>query len=506
MGTAPVSRRPEGLASRAADEALDDRLQAAAAALGVARPEEDPSVGGLLVALNAHLAADPRADKAWLVLTAFRAAYPRTEDVREYLRLLELLTPDELAISMLARTLVENWSSRRRRRVRVLSDAVVIDVNTCAKTERHTGIQRVVRESVPRWAAAHPDVVPLAWTADHEGLRTLTPVEHDRVMAWNEQRHVGRREEPANDQEVVVPWRCHVVLPEVPMPELCPQLSCLAMLSGNTVSAIGYDAIPILSADIRPPHEPDNYVRYLTVVKHCTRVAAISISAALEFRGFSQMLSAEGLAGPEVAEVVLPAEAPKPERAVGDVDPPLVLCVGSQEVHKNHLAILQAAEVLWVEGHEFRLAFVGGPGWDPRPFEDRVGELTRAGRPVAIHRGISDRQMWELYGTARFTVFPSLHEGYGLPVAESLACGTPVVTSCYGSMSEIAQNGGCLLADPRDDESLVEAMRRLMVDDALLQRLRDEARERPVRRWDEYAAEAWEVLVGSGPSAVGAAR
>lgn len=102
--------------------------------------------------------------------------------------------------------------------------------------------------------------------------------------------------------------------------------------------------------------------------------------------------------------------------------------------------------------------------------------------------------MWEAYAGARFTVFPSLHEGYGLPVAESLAYGTPVITSSYGSTAEIAAAGGCVLVDPRDDDQLVAAMRRLLTDDAELERLRGEARGRPVWTWEQYAAQVWDVV------------
>jgi glycosyltransferase involved in cell wall biosynthesis len=477
-------------------------MGAVARTLGVSC-EVDPSGVGALVELNAAVARDGRRDWAWLVLTGLYGAMPRRSDVEEYLRIIELLTPDEVALSLLARALPPHpWGHRLERRLEVLEGAVVADVDTCARTDRHTGIQRVVRESVPRWVRAHPEVLTLAWTDEAAGFRRLTDLEQDRVLRWNEQTHVGRADDRDADEVLVVPWASQVLLPEVPAPQHSAALAALAEFSGNRVSAIGYDAIPIVSADIRPPHEPDNYVSYLSVIKHCAHVAGISVSAALEFKGFAQMLPSQGLRGPQVSEVFLPGEAPKFDAPADDTDLPSVVCVGSQEVHKNHLAILEAADVLWREGEQFRLSFVGGPGWDPREFEARVAELQAEERPVEIRRGVSDEAMWHLYATARFTVFPSLHEGYGLPVAESLAFGTPVVTTAYGSMQEIAAaGGGCLLIDPRDDLSLTDGMRRMLRDDALVERLRTEARGRPQRDWDRYAAEAWQALTEGSPAA-----
>jgi len=107
---------------------------------------------------------------------------------------------------------------------------------------------------------------------------------------------------------------------------------------------------------------------------------------------------------------------------------------------------------------------------------------------------VSDCELWGAYRSARFTVFPSLHEGYGLPVAESLAAGTPAITSDFGSMLEIAVDGGALTVDPRNLDDLTDAMRTLLTDDEALTALATEATARPARDWDEYAAASWTLL------------
>jgi glycosyltransferase involved in cell wall biosynthesis len=93
-------------------------------------------------------------------------------------------------------------------------------------------------------------------------------------------------------------------------------------------------------------------------------------------------------------------------------------------------------------------------------------------------------------------VFPSLNEGFGLPLAESLAAGTPAVTSDFGSMREIAEGGGALMVDPHDDHAIADAMRTLLTDDAVHARLTAEAQARAAhpRTWDDYAAEVWDAL------------
>ena len=127
--------------------------------------------------------------------------------------------------------------------------------------------------------------------------------------------------------------------------------------------------------------------------------------------------------------------------------------------------------------------------------------MVDGGRSITALGLVSDVELLEELRSADFVFFASLHEGYGLPVAEALACGTPVITSNFGSQLEIAELGGCLVVDPRDDDDVTSALRRLLTKPEELQRLRAEAVARPVRTWDEYAAELWAFLCSKEPVA-----
>ncbi|HMO11336.1 MAG TPA: glycosyltransferase family 1 protein [Actinotalea sp.] len=379
----------------------------------------------------------------------------------------------------------------------------VVDLDLCARSDFHNGIQRVARETAQRWAQRH-QVTPVAWTDTGGSLRDLTRQEELRTTRWSS-RHteidtgVGPGPAAAAGDEfgLVIPWHTTVVLAEVPLADRCASLSGLAELSGNAVVAIGYDAIPVVSADLRPLGEANAFAAYLTVIKHSARVAGISTSATVEFEGFSQALASQGLPGPEVREVLLPSDVPPPPPGFRRTPSarPRVLSVGRTEPHKNHGALLHAAELLWREGLEFDLDLIGAKGWSTSRVDEQLERLTRAGRPVRWLGPVPDDELWAAIRNASFTVFASLHEGFGLPVSESLACGTPVVTTGYGSQGEIAAGGGCLVVDPRDDADLTAAMRRLLTEPGLEDRLRREALERPDRTWDDYAAELWSVLV-----------
>jgi glycosyltransferase involved in cell wall biosynthesis len=112
-----------------------------------------------------------------------------------------------------------------------------------------------------------------------------------------------------------------------------------------------------------------------------------------------------------------------------------VLAVGTLEPRKNLAAAVEAAHLAGVE-----LRVAGATGWGGVDVEGWVGEP-------------SDEALAALIRGARCLVYPSLYEGFGLPVLEAMACGTPVVTSRGGATEEVA-GGAAVLVDPRDPASI----------------------------------------------------
>jgi glycosyltransferase involved in cell wall biosynthesis len=288
-----------------------------------------------------------------------------------------------------------------------------------------------------------------------------------------------------------------------------PRYQAFARFSGSTTGLIGFDCVPVMAAETAAEGMSLRFAGYLAAAAHVDRIATISGAAELEYRGWRTMLAGTGLPGPDICRIPLPVQADTPSDtalrqahdllAVGTL--PIILAVGSHEPRKNHLALLHAAELLWREGLRFTLVFVGGHSWNSAAFDAQVEALRSAGRPVQTIRALPDDLLWAAYRQAYCTVFASLHEGYGLPVAESLASGTPVITSNFGSMAELARQGGALLVDPRQDRQLTDALRQLLLDQPLRDRLAAQAATIPRRSWDDYAADTWNYLVhGMAPS------
>jgi glycosyltransferase involved in cell wall biosynthesis len=146
-----------------------------------------------------------------------------------------------------------------------------------------------------------------------------------------------------------------------------------------------------------------------------------------------------------------------------------ILSVGTIEPRKNLTSLLEAYHTLR-QSAEFGLVFVGKKGWLYEDFFHRLHELGLEDE-VLFPGFVPDEDLPALYSAADLFVFPSLYEGFGLPVLEALACGTPVVASNAASLPEVAGDAA-LLVDPSSVETLVRAMLDVLSSDELREDLR----------------------------------
>ena len=172
-----------------------------------------------------------------------------------------------------------------------------------------------------------------------------------------------------------------------------------------------------------------------------------------------------------------------------------VLCVATFEPRKNHLGLLAAAEMAWARGADFELTLIGRTTaqWGQKVVA-ALEALQAAGRPVRWLRHVDDATLRRAYETCAFTVFPSLAEGYGIPIVESLWYGRPCVCGVNGAIGEAAAGGGCLAVDQTTPATLATALETLLADQALYRRLCDEAARRTFGTWEELAGQLLPIL------------
>jgi glycosyltransferase involved in cell wall biosynthesis len=146
---------------------------------------------------------------------------------------------------------------------------------------------------------------------------------------------------------------------------------------------------------------------------------------------------------------------------------PYVLCVSNRKRHKNELRIVDSFAKAKLPS-EMRLVFTGGPTAN---IEGQVRANDLVGR-VHFAGIVPEADLPSLYRGAVALLFPSLYEGFALPVLEAMACGTPVLTSKVTAMPETAGDAA-LLVDPTSVDEIAEATQRIVSDSQLRGELRD---------------------------------
>lgn len=268
-------------------------------------------------------------------------------------------------------------------------------------------------------------------------------------------------------------------------------------------------ATPVVATvhDLTTLTHPDHHLLINRVVhrrrlrwigRHALRVIAVS-------RSTKRDLEAAIAIDPERVSVVYEARGhplSPPEQALSEgvdtlrrrygIRRPYVLTVGTLEPRKNQERLIRAFESLPASAGELDLVLVGGKGW-------RAGSVLRAieASPARtrIHRlgSVSEGALSTLYANALVLAYPSLYEGFGLPVLEAMARGTPVLTSNVSSLPEVAGDAA-LLVDPGSVDSIRSGLERLVDDPHLRERLIASGREREVTfSWKRAARETLAV-------------
>ena len=148
---------------------------------------------------------------------------------------------------------------------------------------------------------------------------------------------------------------------------------------------------------------------------------------------------------------------------------PFILGIGTIQPRKNYRRLIQAFADLKSSASSLQLVIAGGKGW---MYDQIFAEVKRLGLEghVIFPGFVDDEDLPALYSAAEMLAYPSIYEGFGLPILEAMACGTPVVTSRTSSLPELAGDAA-LLVEPADVADIADAMRRLRQDAGLRRRL-----------------------------------
>ena len=396
----------------------------------------------------------------------------------------------------------------------------------CGDTARNpgrSGIQTVVRSLAAAFGSAGAPVRPVIWRPADAHLRPLP-------AAWS----LGLGAEPLRDPPVPrlsilrhpASWPAllaagghaerlplhrhphHLQAPPgawVLLPELlyggnrAGHLVDYVHRHGWRLAAILHDAIPVQHPEFVPPGLPADHAEYMRALSRADLILPNSESTSA---GWHEFMDREGLASPPVRVCTLACDLPglprvRTIKSPTPDTPPRLLCVSTLEPRKNHLALFAAYELAAARRPDLplRLDLVGASYVGSPDIADAARALVaRFPDRVYWHERVEHAALHRFYADCDFTVYPSVLEGFGLPVIESLWLARPCVCANFSVMAENALGGGCLTTDVRDPHALTAALFQLATSPDLLEKLGTEATTRPLKTWREYADELLDAM------------
>lgn len=385
---------------------------------------------------------------------------------------------------------------------------LLLDLSHTCHTRARTGIQRVARSLS---AELGTGVIGVTYDPFLAAWRTLEPWENanltsarpanSRGARWPlsaQLRGRARRLLRAAPASLLPGNTSGLLVPEVFSAEVAAALPELRRQIKGPAVAVFHDAIALRLPELTPAKTVARFPAYLQELRQFDGIAAISDDSRDALRDYWRWLGSTNV--PPVQTIPLGVEPPSSDAPaeINRADPPVVLCVSSIEGRKNHTALLDACEKLWREQVQFALRLVGVANRETGAgVLARIEALQRAGRPIHYAGPVDDDSVAAAYRACRFTVYPSLLEGFGLPVLESVTHGKPCICAGTGALGEAARGGGCLMLPEVTADAIASSIAELLRDPERLERLAADARQRTIRTWRDYAREIsnWIVTV-----------
>jgi glycosyltransferase involved in cell wall biosynthesis len=276
------------------------------------------------------------------------------------------------------------------------------------------------------------------------------------------------------------------------------QIREFSRLSQIKLVVFFHDAIPVLHPEFCPdPRVLENHRDYMIGLARCDLIVANSDYSAQCLKNF---WTENGVAGTDVVSHILPGEFGEKARVTqlqAPVDDEIkILCVSTLEPRKNHLRLIDACRQMEKKHPELKwsLTLVGNRYLGAENIAEAVEKACAQNPRIRWLGVVDDETLNSLYQECSFTVYPSIIEGFGLPIGESIWYGKPCICHREGVMAEQAAEGGCLMTNMLDVPSMADDIYQMAVDENLRSKLSGEAVAKNVKTWDAYAKEFLEIL------------
>ena len=260
--------------------------------------------------------------------------------------------------------------------------------------------------------------------------------------------------------------------------------------SGASLVNIVYDMLPLVTPQYSGHSTEPMRAFYSEVIPLCDLVLSISDYTKQDL---AQWLKEQNLSVPKIEtfrlgdDFTIPADDHDPSEHVKEAlgkDKKYLLCVGTVEARKNHTLLYYVYKLAKSRGEALpKILIAGRRGWKTDDIFDIIKNDPDVNEKIIFLEGVTDEELSWLYKHCLFTVYPSFYEGWGLPIAESIAYGKPCISSNTSSMPEIA---GDLIDyfSPASTDECFEAIRQMCDEKYLAKATKKIKRYKPTT-WDD---------------------
>ena len=375
---------------------------------------------------------------------------------------------------------------------------IVIDMQGAQSESRFRGIGRYslsIAQAIARNAQTHEIILVLnsmlsdtvgAIRAAFDGI-----LPQDQIRVWD---GIGptREVDPANDKRRAMSERIREAFIESLHPDVVLITSLFEGLGDDTVTSVGvfdnrtpvavilYDLIPLISPDkhfLNSKMHQDFYQRKITSLRHCGLLLAISESARQEAltaldTAPEDVINVSGACDASFKKLALSADEIKALKTKYQIDRSFVMYTGGADERKNLVRLIQAFGSLPKEVRQaHQLVFAGKMPTDYTSiFRKAAKDAGLSASDLIITGYLEDQDLLKLYNCCELFIFPSLHEGFGLPPLEAMACGAPVIAANASSLPEVIGLPEALF-DPKSVQSISAKLCHALTDTSFRERL-----------------------------------
>lgn len=364
---------------------------------------------------------------------------------------------------------------------------LLVDVTQTSQSDAGTGIQRVTNATIIHLKSVLDEV---------GGRRSVVP-----VVLRESRLHTATKFGAAT--ETNVPLRAGETLLMLDSsweqyPDFKPEFETLRRHGGRVITVV-YDLVPMLHPDLVLRAMPQVFEMWLRLaLVESDGLVCISKAVADEVAAYIRDHDLPHRDGLRIGWWHLGSDLPTngddaaPRAALADFlaqdAAPTFLMVGTVEPRKRHNTALAALERLWEDGSEARLLVMGREGWNVSGLAARLRGHPETGRRLLWVEGPTDAELASSYASASALLFPSVYEGYGLPVVEAARAGLGAICSDIPVLREVGGDGALYV--PVDDPTAWAAV----IADVAAGRQAPDPAHTPALSWDDSARQLLEVL------------